>query len=212
MLLTLMDGTARPAGELAFQSRVSPQTASEHLAKMVKARLLRVEVQGKHRYYRLSGPKVATLLECLSTIAPVPKPILRADTPEMKALRFARSCYNHLAGEAAVQLNVSAQQLGLWRQLPDKRYRITQKGADWLENLGIGPDGGFSQRGFARACLDWTERRHHIGGQLGSLLLARFFELDWIVRVRDSRCIRFTERGFQALNNKLGLRLRPPVR
>ena len=210
MLLALWDGRALPAGELAHQSRVSPQTASAHLAKMIKARLLSVEVQGKHHYYRLSGPKIATLLECLSTIAPVPKPVLKAETAGLRALRFARSCYSHLAGQAAVDLNVSAQGMGLWRRVPDNRYRLTQKGHDWLKDLGIQPVGNCSQKSFARACLDWTERRHHVGGTLGSLLLMRFLELGWLARVRDTRCIRFTHKGRLELSKTLGLHLRSP--
>jgi DNA-binding transcriptional ArsR family regulator len=210
MLLALMDGMALPAGELAFQSCVSPQTASAHLAKMVRARLLKLEVQGKHHYYRLSGPKIASLLECLSTIAPIPNSVLRAETPRTRALRFARSCYSHLAGEVAVELNVSGQKMGLWRALPDKRYKVSRKGVEWLKELGIHRPHSPWHEAFARACLDWRERRHHVGGELGNLLLTRFLELKWLERAGDSRSIRLTHKGRLELNARLSLHLRLP--
>ena len=208
MLLALMDGRALPASELAFFARVSPQTASAHLSKLVKGKLLLVQADGKHRYYRLAGPKVASLIETLSTLATLPPSLVQTETAEMKSLRFARTCYTHLAGRVAVELNQAAQNRALWLPTRTKEYRLTKKGTCWLQDLGIGNSN--HKKGFARACLDWTERRHHVAGMLGALLLERFFELGWMARVRNSRAIRLTHTGSIELNKALGLHLLSP--
>ena len=204
MLVALMDGRALPASSLALVARVSPQTTSAHLSKLVNGNLLAVEPQGKHRYYRLASPKVASLIEVLSVVAPLPA-AFRTDSADARVLRFARSCYMHLAGWVGVEINQAAQRLRLWVPSREKEYQMTEKGTDWLQQLGIHVN--TARRGFARACLDWTERRHHVAGPLGTLLFKRFLELGWIARIHDGRAVRLTHRGRLELEQQLRLRL-----
>jgi DNA-binding transcriptional ArsR family regulator len=205
MLIALMDGRALPASQLAIVAQVSPQTTSAHLSKLVGGKLLVVEPQGKHRYYRLAGPKVGSLIEALAVIAPVP-PSVHQESADAKGLRFARSCYTHLAGRVGVELNDAAQRMGLWVPSRLKEYSMTEKGTRWLQQLGI--DAKATRKGFARACLDWTERRHHVAGTLGTLLFMRLLELRWIARRREGRAVRLTERGRVELERQLGLQFR----
>jgi len=205
-LLALMDGRSLPAGELAALSNVSPATMSAHLSKLAAGGLLKVEAQGKHRYYRLAGPKVASLIETLSTLVPFP---LRATarTSPAAALRFARTCYRHMGGQLAVEVNLAAQKRNLWSLSRDKEYKLSREGALWLADLGIPIDKSFQQRGFARACLDWSERRYHVAGALGTLLLDRFLELKWLTRTSRPRTVRLTIEGRAGLSRALGLQL-----
>lgn len=206
-LMALMDGRALPAGELALISNVSPATMSAHLSKLVRGGLLKVESQGKHRYYRLAGPKVASLLETFGTLAPLPRSALQPRNSPAGALRFARTCYRHLAGHLAVELNSAAQKHGFWIPSRYKEYRVTRKGEQWLAELGIRIEDGSRQTDLARACLDWSERRHHISGPLGTLLLDRLLELKWFARVPGSRAVRLTHSGQLELSRVLGLQV-----
>ncbi len=192
MLLALLSGRALPAGELAFSANVAPQTASGHLAKLVEGGLLRVETQGRHRYYRLAGPDVGTALEALGGLAPAPR--VRDRLPEeIRAIRYARTCYNHLAGRLAVDINLAMQSQGLLEQIAEKQCELTDRGRAWLAEIAREDSANFSKRdGIARLCLDWTERQHHLGGPLGSTLLNILCELKWLVRIRDTRGVRLT--------------------
>ncbi len=205
-LMALMDGLALPAGELARLANVSPATMSAHLCRMVDGGLLKVEAQGKHRYFRLAGPKVATLLETFGTLVKLQTANL-AKTRVPGDMRYARTCYRHLAGHVAVELNQAAQERGFWHRSKslDKEYELTAGGRRWLESLGIDADRIRGSNGFARACLDWSERRHHVAGQLGSLLLDRFLELKWLARINGTRALRITHRGAQELKRQVGL-------
>jgi DNA-binding transcriptional ArsR family regulator len=206
-LLALMDGRSLPAGELALLSNVSPATMSAHLSKMVGGGLLKVESQGKHRYYRLAGPKVASLMETFATLVPLPLPPASLGTGPAGTLRFARTCYRHMGGQLAVEVNVAAQKRKLWTAVRGKEYRLTREGALWLVDLGVPIDKASQKRGFARACLDWSERRYHVAGILGTLLLDRFLELKWIMRTSRPRAIRVTAEGRAGLSRVLGLQL-----
>lgn len=207
MLLALMGGLALPAGELAMCAHVAPQTASAHLAKLVEAKLLSAQVQGRHRYYRLASQEIAAAIEALGNVAPTPK------TPERREpaspLRFARTCYSHFAGNLAVEINDAFQRRGFLVPSDEKRYRVTDDGRLWFEKLGIVMakirTGG---SGFARQCLDWTERRPHLAGALGTALLERFFELKWMARIGQTRAVRVTHKGQEQLNKLLGIRFR----
>ena len=206
MLLSLLDGRALPAGELAFSANVAPQTASGHLAKLVEGGLLRVETQGRHRYYRLAGPDVGTALEALGELAPAPRRRDR-EPEEVKVLRYARTCYNHLAGRLAVDIHMAMQRRGLLATVAEKQCELTDLGRKWLVEIGregslkLGP-----REGLARLCLDWTERQHHLGGPLGCTLLNCFCDRKWIVRMRR-RAVRLTVNGRIELGQRLGLAL-----
>ena len=196
MMLALFDGRAQPAGALAHAAGVTAQVASNHLGKLVAGGLLAVETEGRHRYYRLAGAPVAGALEALSALA---SPIRSIDPPrsrQARELRFARCCYDHLAGHLGVAVAAKLEQRGHVADAPDKRLDITVAGHRWLETIGVDSSAlKPARRGLARRCLDWTERRHHVAGPLGRALLARFCEAGWILRAPSSRALRVTHEG-----------------
>lgn len=208
-LVALMDGLALPAGELARLSNVSPGTISCHLSKLVEGGLLKVEAQGKHRYYRLTGPKVAGLIESFGTLLELPA-VLSPTSRVPGNLAYARTCYRHLAGYVAVEFNKAAIGKGYWvrSESDDKGYEITDRGAEWLRSIGIEARQGRNAKGFARECLDWSERRHHLAGELGSRLLDRFLDMKWIARIKEKRSIRITHHGQEAFRQHFGIVLR----
>ena len=209
MLWALMGGLARPAGELAMSANVAPQTASSHLSKLLEGKLLSAEVQGRHRYYRLASPEVGALMEALATLAPRTKEPVRRKTDETYPLAFARTCYTHLAGTLAVQINDALQKRGILIPRRDKQYRVTDEGRLWFAKLGIDIAGVECNRSnLARQCLDWTERRHHLAGALGAELLQRFFEMKWVARVDRTRAVRVTTKGQEQLRKLLGIEFR----
>lgn len=206
MLWALMGGLALPAGELAMRANVAPQTASAHLSKLLEGKLLSAEVQGRHRYYRLASPEIGAVLEALATVAPRTRVHAQQETGQSNPLRFARTRYNHLAGSLAVQFNESLQERGFLAPGRDKQYRVTNQGRVWFEELGIDiADIKSGRSAFARQCLDWTERRHHLAGALGTALLQRFFELKWLVRIDRTRAVRVTHKGQEQLGKLLGI-------
>lgn len=207
-LTLLMDGRALPAGELARWTNVSPATMSGHLSKLVEGGLLRMEAHGKHRYYRLAGPKVATLLETFGTLVKIPS-TAHWESSVPGEIRYARTCYRHLAGYVAVELNRAAQEKGYWKPFRsrEREYRLTEPGREWLTSVGIPVEKLRANQGFARACLDWSERRHHLAGPLGALLLERLLEMRWVARIVDSRTVRITHAGEKELKRQLGLNL-----
>jgi DNA-binding transcriptional ArsR family regulator len=195
ILYCLMDGRARTSTELAIVAEVGPSTASVHLHRLQSEHLLKVMVQGKHRYYSLEGPSVARVLESLSVLAGkkfVPT------TPNH--LRAARTCYDHIAGTLGVQLHDRFHAL---RWLSND-YELTPKGTQAFESLGIDIEATQAQRRrFAYACLDWSERRPHIGGALGAALLKVALKKRWVIQDLDSRALSVTSRGRQYLNDIL---------
>jgi DNA-binding transcriptional ArsR family regulator len=206
MLLSLLDGRALPAGELAFSANVAPQTASGHLAKLVAGGLLSVENQGRHRYYRLAGPEVGNALEALGGLAPAPR-ARNPEPEEVRVLRYARTCYNHLAGRLAVDIQAAMQQRGLLTPIAPKQCQLTELGSGWFAEIAPGRPLKHGLNGsVARLCLDWTERQHHLGGPLGCTLLKSLIERKWIVRMRG-RAVRLTLNGRVELGKQLGLAL-----
>jgi DNA-binding transcriptional ArsR family regulator len=206
ILWALMSGLALPAGELAMTANVAPQTASAHLSKLLEGKLLKAEVQGRHRYYRLASAEISAVIEALASVAPRKKLQTAQQTEKNNPLRFARVCYNHFAGRLAVQINDALQERGLLALRRDKEYMITSKGQGWFTELGIDFANMKSRRSaFARPCLDWTERRHHLAGTLGTALLQRFFELKWVARIDKTRALRVTHKGQEQLSKLLGI-------
>lgn len=209
ILNALLDGRAQPAGALAWAARVSAQAASNHLAKLTEGGLLKVQVQGRHRYYRLAGPEVAHAVEALACLAPPVRELETPRSPKARALRQSRSCYSHLAGRLGVALADAFEARGLLTAADDddRRYDVTEAGRLWFSELGVDVGGLTSAKGLARRCLDWTERRPHLAGPLGVRLLSRMVELGWIIHDPKSRAVHLTPRGAQALFDRLGLRL-----
>ena len=196
MLLALLEGRALPAGELARAAAVSAQSASAHLAKLSKGGLITMQRDGRCRYYKLAGPRVADALEALgaiSTVHPAAKYIRsRAD----QSMLLARSCYDHLAGRVGVALTETMQKQRIIVTEGERDYRVTARGADWLGELGINVESlERGKRNFARQCLDWTERRPHVSGALGAALMQHFLDEGWLARRRESRALRMTQKG-----------------
>ncbi len=199
ILLSLMGGVALPAGELATIANVAAQTASGHLAKLVDGRLLSVERQGRHRYYRLASAEVADAIEALLVLTARPHaPDRTADTCKASAgtLGHARTCYAHLAGWLGVRIADALQERALLRPFDVKTYKVTPSGREWFEALGVElPSSDLAHKKHARRCLDWTERRHHLAGTLGCAMYRRFHELGWMAPVQKTRAVRVTLEG-----------------
>ncbi len=208
MLMNLLGGEALPAGELARVARITPQTASSHLAKMVEGGLLVHEFCGRHRYYRLANAEVGQALEALNAIA-LPKKIrsLR-ESDQSKTLRFARTCYDHIAGEVGVALTDRLISLGVIEE-SGRDFSLSQEGLARIRNFGVPvEDLQKTRRHFARQCLDWSERRHHLAGSLGAAVTGRLFDLEWISRIPGGRAVRVTREGFKGLEAEFGIKLR----
>ena len=200
MLNALMGGQALTASELAVHANITKQTASSHLSKLVDAGLLKVQAQGRHRYFQLAAPDVATLLESLMSVAQRTRTSKKLPGPRDPALRKARRCYDHLAGELAVEaydVLVARGFMVLARQ--DEGYEmlaLTEQGQTFFEALGIDTARfGQSNRPICRPCLDWSVRRHHLAGQLGKALLEYCYQQRWARPVKDSRVVRFSATG-----------------
>lgn len=204
MLYCLLDGHARTSTELALVAEVSPSTASVHLAHLRDRGLVRVLAQGKHRYYSLEGMHTATALEALMVVAVGPDNCFVSNTPQR--LRAARTCYDHIAGTIAVALHDRFEQLGWLTTGPS--YDVTAAGARALSDLGIDVEATRAlRRRFAYACVDWSERRPHIGGALGAALLKLALKRKWVSQDLDSRALRVSRSGQRDLQLRFGLRL-----
>jgi DNA-binding transcriptional ArsR family regulator len=203
VLLALADGRSLAASVLAAEAGVAPSTASHHLARLVEGRLLNVVTRGRHRYFTLAGPHVAELIEAVARVAP-PEPVtsLRQGT-RAHAIRYARRCYDHLAGRLGVAVTEALQDDGVLVAAGGAGYTVTPKGASTLAALGIEMQPGT----FARACLDWSEQRHHVAGALGRALMTRLTELGWVRRQTTTRALSVTEAGRANLPLRLGVTL-----
>jgi DNA-binding transcriptional ArsR family regulator len=206
MLYSLADGRARTATELAALADVTPATASVHLQRLKTQHLVRVTAQGKHRYYSLSGAQVADALEALSVLAGGFSDRDQTRTPPR--LRAARSCYDHLAGTLGVALH-DRFMAARWLSAAAGRtaaYDLTPAGARLVESLGIDVDATRRlRRRFAFPCLDWSERRPHVGGALGAALLNLALDQRWVTRDLDSRALSLTPKGRREMQRRLGL-------
>lgn len=194
MLYCLLDGHARTSTELGIVAQVSASTASVHLARLKDSQLVTVYAQGKHRYYSLKDANVAQALEALSVVAGGSAAGFVPNTPSR--LRSARTCYDHMAGEVAVALHDRMQELGWLQRAAPSEYELTRAGAEGLHRLGIDVEAARSlRRRFAFACLDWSERRPHIGGALGAALLKFALSKKWMTQDVEGRGLRLTEIG-----------------
>jgi DNA-binding transcriptional ArsR family regulator len=208
MLVALLGKDALPASELAHKAYISPQTASSHLSKLVAGKLLAVERHGRHRYYRLASDEVGRFIETLASLAPPPRVSPPGGTDEeAKAIRYARTCYDHLAGQVAVEI-ARAMVSGGWLKRAGRDFEVTAVGERRLKGLGISTEEvRQGRRAFAPQCLDWTERQHHISGALGAALMDRMLSLKWVARTKGTRCVRVTLEGRKALHRLLKLRV-----
>lgn len=207
ILAALMDGRALTATELGIAAGVAPSTASGHLAKLAQGKLVAVTPAGRHRYYRLASPAVASVLEHLMSLAsdgPARhRPRSRCDV----AMARARTCYDHFAGKLGVALADSFAARGQV-VLEDEGGLVTDAGRAFLVNLGVELENSKgSRRAFCRPCLDWSERRWHIGGIVGAALARRSFELGWTERQKHGRAVTITPAGERAFDQLFGVRV-----
>lgn len=200
MLNALMDGRALTAGELARAARITPQTASEHLAKLTAGGMLAVAKQGRHRYHTLASPQIAAMLEGILAVAQgEPRGVLVG--PSDHALRRARTCYDHFAGELAVRITdrlIARDQL----ELASDGAVLTPRGVAFLADLGID-----LPRATCRPCLDWSERRPHVAGVVGRALCTMYLERKWLRRVPGSRAVTVTPLGMREFHRCFGLEM-----
>jgi DNA-binding transcriptional ArsR family regulator len=213
ILYCLMDGRARTSTELAMVADVSPSTASVHLNRLRAERLVKVFIQGKHRYYSLTGPNVASALEALSVLAGGSHGEFVSTTPSR--LRVARTCYDHLAGTVGVALHDRFKAL-VWLAAGSKNgaskngnaYDVTAEGTKAFAALGIdSTQVRMLRRRFAYSCLDWSERRPHLGGALGAALLKVVLKRKWLAQELDSRALAVTNFGRRELLSRFGFQI-----
>jgi len=206
MLYCLVDGRARTSTELAMVAEVNPSTASVHLRRLIQNRLVKVSAQGKHRYYRLDGPSVAAALEALCVLAGAPPKPFVPNTPS--PLRSARTCYDHIAGTLGVSLHDRFAEIGWLQPRTGDAYDLTPSGTKALEGLGVDVAAARAlRRRFAFACVDWSERRPHLGGAVGAALLQLALKRRWIVQDLDSRILTVTAWGRREMSERFRLRV-----
>lgn len=207
ILMALMGGRALTAGELVHATGVSPQTTSGHLGKLTDGRLIACVKQGRHRYYRIATPHVAEMLESVMAVAAAAPPRYRPPSKRDEAMRVARTCYDHFAGRLGVGITDALCALGHVTLSADGG-ELSESGVAFFEEFGIDLAAARSRRRiFCRPCLDWTERRPHLGGTVGAVLARRCFELEWLQRIRDSRALIITPAGARGLRDAFGLSL-----
>jgi DNA-binding transcriptional ArsR family regulator len=206
LLDALFDDRAYTVSELARHTNVAVSTASEHLARLLDGGLVTIAAQGRHRYYRLAGPDAAALLETVFEFASLADRPIRRIGRVPSDLAFARSCYDHLAGTVAVAMNDRLIEIGAI-SCHDTHPQLTDAGRDLFGAIGIAPQSvPRASRPVVRYCLDWSERRHHLGGALPAALLTQMISERWCTR-RSSRALQFTDLGRQHLRDQFGLDL-----
>ena len=201
MLAYLLSGEYASASELARVASVAPATASGHLSKLLDARFVICEPRGRHRYYRLADAEVAHALEAMALVAERDGHDRAWAHPERRRLRFARCCYGHLAGQVAVMVFDALQRKDRLSSTTDG-YELTDAGREWLQGLGMSPGSPSGRRRFAYRCLDWSERRDHLAGQLADEIYQHFTKAGWVRRAAG-RAVEVTPTGQQELLPRL---------
>lgn len=207
IMWTLLDGRAFTATELAIVANTSPQNISMHLGKLLEADLLCVEKQGRHKYYRFLNKEVAYAVEAMANLVPKPEVSLRNESESDPPIKFCRTCYDHLAGKIGVALTDSLLKQKIIIE-KNNVYEISPEGEKWFSRFGINIEEAQKQkRIFLKPCLDWSERRNHIAGSIGALLLNKMMDEDWFRRTKDSRAMIITGKGEKELlkNFKIAL-------
>ncbi|NEU06989.1 winged helix-turn-helix transcriptional regulator [Flavihumibacter sp. R14] len=205
MLWKLLDGRAYTASELANEAGISPTSASNHLSKLLDGELVKVEIQGRHRYFSFSKPEVAYVIESLANLALSDSKSITKRPELVKGDKFCRTCYDHLAGFVGVKITEALEEKALIEK-SGTSYLVTSDGWDWLSNFGIQEaDLAGNRRPVTRQCLDWSERRPHLAGQLGALLLIKMLERNWFKKVQFSRELVITSKGRREIDNLFGV-------
>jgi DNA-binding transcriptional ArsR family regulator len=207
ILAALMGGRALTAGELVHAAGVSPQTTSGHLGRLTEGRLIACLKQGRHRYYRIASPRVAEMLEGIMAVVADAPPRHRPSSKLDDAMRVARTCYDHFAGKLGVGIADSLTAHG-HIVLGEEGGEVTESGFAFFQKFGGDLRAAQSrQRIFCRPCLDWSERRPHIGGSVGAVLTQRCFDLGWVTRIRGGRALTVSEAGRRGFNDAFGVLL-----
>jgi DNA-binding transcriptional ArsR family regulator len=207
MLAALMGGQSLTGTELAYVASVSRSTASEHLARLVDARLLAVTRKRRFAYYRIASPLVARMLESIKAVAAIEVPPRHQPRAADEALRFARTCYDHIAGSLGVAIADALQGAG-HLTLSDDGGELTDSGARLLSRFGVMPvPQTKNHRIFCRPCLDWSERRYHVAGFVGAEICRCCLERGWLTRLRDTRALHLTPGGRRGLAETFGVEL-----
>jgi len=207
MLWNLLDGRAYTASELSIVANTSPTSASNHLSKLLKAEIVKVEMQGRHRYYSLSNSEVAYAVEGLANLANNKLTGIVRKEPEKNGVKYCRTCYDHLAGFVGVRIVEVLETKG-YLVKSGKAYSVSEEGWEWFLSLDISKDSfKNSRRPVTRQCLDWSERRPHLAGQLGAEFLNKMLERKWFKKVEFSRELVLTAKGRQELYDLLGIAL-----
>lgn len=195
ILWNLLDGRAFTATELSIAAGTSAQNISMHLAKLLEANLICVEKQGRHKYYRFSSKEVAYAVEAMANLIPKPEIALKKETEKYPPIKYCRTCYDHLAGEIGVALTDSLLEQKIILNKNDV-FEISSGGKKWFSDFGINLEEAQKQkRIFLKPCLDWSERRNHLAGSVGALLLNKMITEDWIRKTKNSRAIIITGKG-----------------
>ncbi len=207
MLWNLMDGGSHTATELSICADISPQSASNHLAKLVDAGILRIRRQGRYRYYSLASSEVAHVMESIATLLPSKADQAVECGTGRSGITYARTCYDHIAGKVGVAITESLVRNGLISP-SGENYTVTDRGKGWFSSMGLDIDEIKSQRrSFARQCLDWSERKPHLAGALGSSLLQTILKRNWARKTRLSRELLITASGKSGLMDALKLEI-----
>ena len=205
MVSALLDGRSLTASELAGAARITPQTASAHLAKLTEAGLLSVVRNGRQRHFRLASPRVADMIDGIVAVALEKRPRFRPLSQQSRALSAARICYDHLAGRLSVDLT-DAFVARKYIVLDEETAEVTTAGARFLSTFGIELSTRRStRRPLCRLCLDWTERRPHIAGAVGAAITKRCFDLGWMERMKRSHAVLVTPLGRRGFQESFGI-------
>jgi|SRR5678816_4922937 DNA-binding transcriptional ArsR family regulator len=206
ILWNLLEGRAYTATELAMVADISGTSASNHLTKLLRADLLKVEKQGRHRYFSFSNPEIAYVVESLAGLSNHSSKKIERETP-LPGIKYCRSCYDHLAGYVGVKVTEALEKKKVIRRV-DNSYLVTSSGWKFLASLDVDKTELMNnRRPLTRQCLDWSERRPHISGQVGALLLKRMLERNWVKRIRFSRELMITPKGRSEIGKLLNIEI-----
>lgn len=207
ILWNLLDGKAYTASELGLATDLSSSSVSNHLSKLLKGNIVKVEVQGRHRYFSFANSEVAYTVESLASLADKQPSTTLDETPKI-GVRYCRTCYDHLAGFVGVKLTDTMVEKGFLMP-SEKVYSVTKTGWDWFSSLNISENDFIkSRRPLTRQCLDWSERRPHLAGHLGAVLLTKMLEKNWLKKVEFSREVVITSKGSKEIFDSFGVVLK----
>jgi DNA-binding transcriptional ArsR family regulator len=195
MLWNLLDGRAYTATELSAAADISTNSASNHLAKLLAANIVKFEMQGRHRYYSFAKPEIAYAVESLANLANENSPSVTKQEKTVSGMKYCRTCYDHLAGFVAVKIVESLEEKDIL-QKNGTGYAVTENGWEWFAEFDISDaDFNHTRRPLTRQCLDWSERRPHLAGQLGALFLEKMLHRKWFKKIQFSRELEITPKG-----------------